>query len=263
MSQHVPYDNLAEIYDLWVENYGPVMEQSRAFYSRRYVDTPGPVVELGVGNGRILIAAALAGKRVIGVDSSTKMLALCRRKAIEAGVEDRIELVQADFRRFQLAEPAELIAIPYDSIGHLVDAADKRACFEQVASQLAPGGRLIFDHRVHDPVSAAINDRKARLQLVYEDEETGREVMLWLVTLYDFDRRTNHTYTWTETVELDGHMTRRMLGSVENSWLDAEAMRELIAGADFEIEDCLGDFDGGPFSASSHQHIWIARRPGG
>ena len=79
MPSRVAYDDLAEIYDAWAAHYSdPAMEQNRAFYAREYVAAEGPVVELGVGNGRILIEAARSGKAVIGVDSSARMLEMTR-----------------------------------------------------------------------------------------------------------------------------------------------------------------------------------------
>src|ERR671936_777813 len=47
----------------------------------------GPVVELGVGTGRIAVPLAVGGVRVIGIDSSRGMLEVCARRAALAGVE--------------------------------------------------------------------------------------------------------------------------------------------------------------------------------
>ena len=89
------------------------LDSLAAFYGGMYVETEGPVVELGVGNGRIVIEAARQGKHVIGVDCSTGMLELCRSRAAQAGVADRLTLIQADFRDFELAEHDALISIPF------------------------------------------------------------------------------------------------------------------------------------------------------
>jgi len=106
-TQHVEYDAFADIYDIWVTG-APVTEKNLAFYVEEYLRTEGPVVELGVGNGRIAIEAARQGKRIISVDSSGEMLKQARIRAEAAGVADRLTLILADFRDFVLPAPAKL-----------------------------------------------------------------------------------------------------------------------------------------------------------
>ena len=62
----VEYDGFADIYDTWVQR-APIAERNLPFYVEEYLKTPGPVVELGIGNGRIAIEAARQGKPVAGV----------------------------------------------------------------------------------------------------------------------------------------------------------------------------------------------------
>jgi len=64
------YDTIAGLYDAW--STGVVEDIS--FYVDEALASGGPVVELGVGTGRIAIPTAGAGVHVIGVDSSAGML---------------------------------------------------------------------------------------------------------------------------------------------------------------------------------------------
>ena len=86
---HVPYDDFADIYDAWCGS-APITQKNHGFYLRKLVESPGPVVELGVGNGRICIEVAKQGRPITGVDSSSAILELCRKRAREAGVEGRL-----------------------------------------------------------------------------------------------------------------------------------------------------------------------------
>ena len=52
------------------------------FYSRLALEAPGPVVELGVGTDRVAIPSVFAGARVLGIDVSSRMLAIALRKAV-------------------------------------------------------------------------------------------------------------------------------------------------------------------------------------
>lgn len=54
------------------------------------------VIDLGSGDGRNLIAAARRGARAMGVEYNPDLVALSRRAAAEAGVSDRVSIVQGD-----------------------------------------------------------------------------------------------------------------------------------------------------------------------
>ncbi|BCS34845.1 methyltransferase [Luteitalea sp. TBR-22] len=54
------------------------------------------VVDLGSGDGRLVIAAAKRGARARGVEFNPDMVQLARRRAIEAGVKDRATFVEGD-----------------------------------------------------------------------------------------------------------------------------------------------------------------------
>src|SRR5204863_470419 len=78
------YDAFAPIYDDWASH----MSEDVAFYIELAREAGGPVVELGVGNGRVAIRVAQAiGRPLLGVDTSPAMLELARVRAAEAGVE--------------------------------------------------------------------------------------------------------------------------------------------------------------------------------
>ena len=54
------------------------------------------VMDLGSGDGRMIIAAAKRGARAIGVEYTPEMVEYSRRKAKEAGVPDKAQFVQGD-----------------------------------------------------------------------------------------------------------------------------------------------------------------------
>ena len=54
------------------------------------------VIDLGSGDGRIVIGAAKRGARALGVEYNPNMVELSRRNAAEAGVADKATFVQGD-----------------------------------------------------------------------------------------------------------------------------------------------------------------------
>jgi SAM-dependent methyltransferase len=258
MHKSVEYDVFADIYDIWVEG-APVTNRNLPFYVGECLRTAGPVVELGVGNGRIAIEVARRGKPVIGVDYSAEMLKLCREQAETAGVAHLLTLIQADMRDFVLPEPAQLITIPFHTIGHLVTLDDKRAGLRHIYGQLAPGGRLIFDHFVFDP-EAARRYQGINLRGEYADAATGHDLLLWTMTLYDFETQTMRIIAWTDELDDDGVVLRRKYRRLSFSWLEPQQTRALLEETGYKVETVYGDFDRRPFGEDSPEQIWVARR---
>jgi len=54
------------------------------------------VIDLGSGDGRMVIAAAKRGARALGVEYEPDMIAIARKSAEEAGVTERATFVQGD-----------------------------------------------------------------------------------------------------------------------------------------------------------------------
>ena len=54
------------------------------------------VIDLGSGDGRMVIAAAKRGARAIGVEFNPELVKLSQHRAVEAGVSDRVTFVEGD-----------------------------------------------------------------------------------------------------------------------------------------------------------------------
>lgn len=248
----------ADIYDAWVATAGQTQHHV-AFYVDEFVHAGGPCVELGVGNGRITVEAARRGVDITGVDVSPAMLALCRSRAVAAGVGDKVKLIESDMRAFRLPAPATLIAIPFSTIGHLVSLEDKAAAFRHVHSQLAPGGRLVFDSLIFDPKFAAAHANVPRLRSEHRDEKTGEDVVTWQTASYDYKKQGIRIVAWSDRMGPDGVATSRRYTRMNFSWIDPEQTRALLVDAGFEIERAYGAFDRSALGPDSKTQIWFAR----
>jgi arsenite methyltransferase len=99
------------------------------------------VLDLGSGGGiDVLLSARRVGPtgRAFGVDMTDEMLAIARRNAAEAGL-DNVEFVKGEIESIPL--PSESIDVVISNcVVNLV--ADKPAVFAEIARVLRPGGRL-------------------------------------------------------------------------------------------------------------------------
>ena len=227
-----PYDAIAELYDPWsasvVEDVGFYLDEARR--------SGGPVVELGVGTGRIAVPIAADGMQVIGVDSSRGMLDVCARRAALAGVD--LDLRVGDLREPPLHERVPLVICPFRSLLHMQTDDDRRRVLAAVQRLLRPGGRFVFD--VFTPGADDIAQTHER----WLEREPG----IFERARWDEDAR-----TLTLTVRgPDGETTMAL------SWLSVEEWRALLEESGFEVEACYGWFDRKPFSGGDDS-VWIAR----
>lgn len=146
-------DAFADVYDDW---YGGLFDTDAAVDALAALAGPGPVVELGVGTGRLAIPLAARGLTVIGVDGSATMLA---RMADKPG-GDRVHPLRADMAALfddegsassdtRLGHDAvgafRLVFAAYNTFFNLDSEPAQRRCLAQCARLLAPGGGLAIE----------------------------------------------------------------------------------------------------------------------
>ena len=228
-------------YEAWADRYAELSDGANAdvpFYVALARETDGPLVELAVGTGRVAIPVAEAtGRRVVGIDSSTAMLAQAQARAVEAGVE--LDLREEDIREFEIDEPADLIYCPARSLLHLPTWADRRRCFERVAASLRQNGRFAwnafaFDHQV----AAAVDGRHAEASAGLPGPHTIRYSV--------GDNRVDIT--------LDDGGTGSLWWATKNEWLG------LLDVSGLRLEALYGGFAGEPLDDNSREYVFVARR---
>src|ERR671936_1014882 len=132
-----PYDAIARLYDPWSRS----VVEDVGFYVEEAVRAGGPVVELGVGTGRIAIPTAAAGIRVIGVDSSAGMLEVCAEQARRAGVAELLDLRLGDLRAPPVDERVRLVTCPFRAYLHLASDDERLQAPRAARELLVTGGR--------------------------------------------------------------------------------------------------------------------------
>jgi SAM-dependent methyltransferase len=134
-----PYEGLvAEAYDCWLPPDGDYSD--RLIFRDLIERNRGPALELGCGNGRLLIGYRAAGLDVEGVDSSYDMLEVCRGHARDAGLDVTLHL--ADWATLALPRRFATIYNPAGSFMLVHDVDDARRAVKAWLAHLAPGGHL-------------------------------------------------------------------------------------------------------------------------
>jgi SAM-dependent methyltransferase len=224
------YDGIARIYDPWSRS----VTEDVPFYLDEARRTGGPVVELGVGTGRIAVPIASDGIRVIGVDSSPGMLDVCAESAALAGVS--VDLRVGDLREPPVDEKVPLVICPFRSLLHMRTDEDRHRALRAVRRLLEPHGRFVFD--VFTPSRDDIEETHGRW-LEREPEIYERA---------DWDEAAR-----TLTLSVRGSESE---STMQLSWLEPGEWRALLEEEGFLVEACYGWFDRRPYTGGEDT-IWV------
>ena len=227
------YDNIARLYDPWSQS----VVEDVSFYVEEAVRSGGPVLELGVGTGRIAVPVAAAGIAVIGVDTSVGMLEVARERAELAGVE--VDLRRGDMRDPPVEGAFPLVAIPFRSLLHMETEDDRRLALRAVARCLAPEGRLVFD--VFTPGADDIADTHGR----WLEREPG----IW-------ERADWNEETRTLILRVRGTDTE---SEMSLAWLSVPEWQALLREEGFVVDALYGWFDRSPWRGGEDS-VWVCRR---
>ena len=258
---YAEYRFTAEFYDHFPPYAG---RQDIAFYVSLARETGGPVLEIGAGTGRVLIPTAGAGFEIVGLDLSPHMLAVCRERLAEEPreVRQRVQLVEADMRAFDLGRTFRLITTPFRPFQHLTTVEDQLACLAAIRRHLADDGRFVLD--LFNPSLPALVD-ESRLSETPDGPPftlpDGRHVQRFARIM------SRDLYNQIQDVELiyyvvhpDGHQ-ERLVHRFPMRYLFRFEVEHLLARSGFAVEAVYADFARHPYGTTyPGEMITIARK---
>lgn len=230
---------VAERYErLWPELFVPeVLEPAVAFLTVAAGD--GPVLELGIGTGRVAVPLSRGGLRVHGIELSPAMVAHLRHRSAE------IEVTVGDFATADAGGgPFALAYLVRNTITNLTSQDEQVECFRNVARQLRPGGVFVIENyvpqlrpgeRIH--VFTAVPEH---LGFEEYDDPAGQTAVSHHYWTIDGQLRTfasRHRYVWPSELDL---MARLAGLTSSERW---------------------SDWHRTPFTGESRSHISVWQKP--
>lgn len=224
----------------------------REFYLNEIAKANGPVLEVGVGTGRIFVEALNRGADIYGLDISENMLEILREK-LPASEQNRITL--ADMKDFDLGKKFSLIIVPFRIFQHLLTVNEQLAALHCIKNHLAEDGRLIFD--VFNPNLKRITEVvENRLELSAE-YAPGQIVERYLDSVPDNINQVidiTFTFKWkengAEVFEKDSFPFR---------YYFRFELENLVARAGLKLENIYGDFNYGELHNFSNEFVVVCR----
>ena len=227
------YDVLGETYDVWCLS----VTEDIAFYVDLALESGGPVLEIGVGSGRVAIPICLTGVKVVGIDTSPTMMAMAAAKAAPHHLD--LELIAADMRAIPELGEFPLVIVPFRAFLHLAEDAERLAVLQRLRELLAPGGTLAFDVFHPHPLDISqTHDRPLEREPgIYERARWDAEAMQLELTVTSGAKR----------AVMDLH------------WATPQRWEELLAEAGFAEVERYGWFDRRRSSYDDSDSVFIAR----
>jgi len=213
----------------------------------------GTVLVLACGTGQLTIPVAAVGLPTVGLDQSSAMLDVARKRASAASAA--VTFVQSDMREFALGRAFNLIFVARNSLLHLLSTPDLLATLTAVRRHMTPDGIFAFD--IFNP-DVRMLARPAGQRFPVMEVTTAAFGPLCVETTHDYDPATQVSRgTWYISApdNPDGWVVPLVLRSIFPQELPL-----LIAAAGLELISRFGDLSGAPFGPGSRAQVCLCRR---
>ena len=231
-------DRIAEVYDEWFAVPSDT-EDTVAYLSG--IAGPGPVLELGIGTGRVALPLAQRGHDVHGVDASEAMVEKLRART------EGIPVTIGDFAGLDIEGEFSLVYVVFNTFFALLSQEDQVRCFSNVAGRLREGGVFVIEAFVPDLTRW---DRDQRI----EAHRVGPDSVVLGVSRHDpVEQRiaSNHLVVSGAGIKLYPVRLRY-------AWPSELDLMARLAG--LRLRERWGGWRREPFTASSAKHVSVYER---
>ncbi len=229
-----------------------------AFYEEVAAEYGSPVLELGIGTGRVALALARNGHRVVGVELMDTMLSRLKARLAKEPEEVRalIETKRGDMRRFDVKAKFPLVIAPFNALMHLYSREDFEKMLAQVKAHLKPKGVFIFDVRMPDIRSFVRDPMKTFRCPPLKDAKDGR--VYETGEMFQYDARTQ-VQMITSTYREQANAMNVFVKPLAHRQYFPQELEQLLHYNGFELVEMWGDFERGFVHVDCESQVCVAR----
>lgn len=236
-------EQIADIYDEWPSLPKDTKE---AVEFLACLAGKGPVLELGVGTGRLALPLADRGVDVRGIDASPAMVEKLRSKPGGS----RVPVVIGDFADLRVEGKFSLIFAAFNTFFALLSRDEQARCFSRVAERLAPEGVFVIEAFVPDPSRF---DRGQRVSA----QDVGAGFASLEVSIHDSELQ----LVRSQHVVITKRGIRLYPVHIRYAWVSELDLMAHLAG--LRLRERFGGWKRELFSASSVAHVSVYERAPG
>jgi SAM-dependent methyltransferase len=224
---NAPYESfVAEAYDVWLPPDGTYSD--RKLYRQLIEAGDGPALELGCGNGRLLLDYVQDGIDVDGVDASADMLAICAAHAERRGLD--VTLFHTDWIALDLGKQYATVYNPAGSFALIESDDDASAALTAWLAHVRPGGSLVVSMGV--PTGRDLDAQyEWRIRRSGTRASDGLTFMVHEAFRYDTAAQVQHVLNRQEIWDVDGSLVRTNMRRHEIRWWTREQLEALFRTA--------------------------------
>lgn len=226
------YDRIAHLYDVDMARNMPFDDVG--MYTGLAERAGGRVLELGCGNGRILLELIGRGIDAYGIDCSGPMLRQLGEKAAQRALAARV--CRMDARALGFRNAFALVLCPYSLITYMSGSGDAVNMLDAVRHALTPGGSVVIDAFIPQPLVAS-GDFRLDYRRQYRDAVLTRSKRVASLA-----PRLNRIERRYELVAEDGSVLERIDTREDIRHFPPEELLELLPGCGFAIDAVWWDY---------------------
>lgn len=201
----------------------------------------GPVLEFGIGTGRVALPLSRRGVSVVGIELSEDMVAELRN---ESGAD--LDVTIGDFATTKVPGSFSLVYLVANTITNLTTQEEQIRAFRNAAVHLQPGGRFLVENYVPNlqrlpPGETTSVFVSTPTHVGFEEYDVGAQLAVsrhyWMI---DGELKTvssTHRYVWPSELDL---MARLAGMTLRERW---------------------SDWHRSPFTSDSRRHVTIWEKP--
>jgi SAM-dependent methyltransferase len=233
---------LAQWYEvLWSELFAPAVIDPAVDFLAELAGA-GPVLEFGIGTGRVAVALQRRGIRVHGIELSPAMVEQLRS---HCGASD-ITVTVGDFATAEVGETFTLVYLLRNTITNLTTHDEQVASFRNASTHLQAGGCFVIENYI--PALQHLPPGETRHVFVTTPTHVGIE---------EYDT-TNQIAVSRHFWEIDG-LVRTFSSSHRYVWPSELDVMARLAG--MTLRERWSDWRRTPFTSVSRNHISVWQVP--
>ncbi|MCX6012836.1 MAG: class I SAM-dependent methyltransferase [Chloroflexi bacterium] len=230
-----------------------------SFYLEFTKNIKTPVLDAGVGSGRLTVPLAKAGVAVVALDVSQSMLAILKRRLSRESLEvqKRVETVNADISDFKLNRKFDLIIVPFFTFNYLLTPAKQNAALTCLRNHLSDSGRILIElglplTRIKNcPTEADYRGEKV-------DPETGENIKGWYYYAINVDKKIETRRHVFEIQHKNGKVTTEEY-KTDRRFFYPDELEVLFSRNQLWIDDVFTGYDLGKPNAATEQFIYVLK----
>ncbi len=169
------------------------------------------VLDLGCGTGALTLRAARRGAKVKGIDVNSQMLEIAAQRAREAGLAERVDLVEMGVAELDGEEPQSYDAVMSGLCFSELSEDELAYALKQVGRILRPGGLLL--------VADEVKPRSVATRVVQSLVKVPLAALTYIIT-----QQTTHPIA-----ELPDRLTNAGLTILSVNWSTLRSFIEIVA----------------------------------